>query len=953
MLGIDRAGASHLCLLVLCLLWGRGDTAWPVSRDLLDDSNLSVVKGSGSLASKQFMGDYTKNLTQAASPVYGPVQYTYDAVGDTQGEENFIAQTYDFVVADMPLTQAQLKTCNRPIVQIPWAVNALGAAHSLPGVPTGALRLDAAAMAGIFQCTITQWNDPHLLALNSNITLPNVTINAVARIDRASGNYMMSAYLNASNVGWKLGVSKGLNWPSCIHRVKGAPDILAYLNTNPYSAGILQHVLLEDQKIPYARVQNRAGNYVMPGQANSADIGSDITFPTSVLSPDWVTVIIGFSKNPNTYPFSGLEYFVMNQNSRYMGYPESMLLREMAFGLLNASVQASVSAYRFSSLPHALLALQSQANVVAINRNENDTDPTPGGPSASPSGTAAAGGPRFKWWMGLIIALVAVLLLSAAVLAALLFRRRRRQKQVDQNKTMLEMNGNGHAMPMKPPSNGSGAPHSGGDGSDPRASSSGGTSAGQLQALALLSGNGPLSSNGALGSQRGGSLRSLSGTSLPSGGPSSRGLGTGGTGTGTGGGLSGPGGTPGTRGSGRESSLMSMRDLLRARSEAPLEALELGPLIGRGSFGRVYKGRWRAGSVAVKIINHDKHVGNNFDAMRESVLCSNINHPNVVMTYKVHTILQSQTESLHNSMGMVREAIQSAPSPANLGTASDSMSLERDCSDQLLETWMLLEYCDQGNLESAARESRFKNDFAIIYLCLMDIASGMDYLHSLGVLHGDVKGANVLLKTTAPTSYDKRGFVCKMADFGLSRVLEANATHVSTFTYGTAAYMAPELLQKGKMTRAADVYSFAMIMVELFTCKRLFEGLAQQQIMYQVFSGQKPPVNRKEMPGPYGQLIDDCWQEDPEERPTFAAILQRLRGMYKDERQRLHDLQLAAGEAPATLGSQPSSRGPAPAPSNSTLQRQGDQAHVYQQQQQQQPPLLHQQTGYGQALQRG
>ena len=89
------------------------------------------------------------------------------------------------------------------------------------------------------------------------------------------------------------------------------------------------------------------------------------------------------------------------------------------------------------------------------------------------------------------------------------------------------------------------AAHSGGDGSDPRASSSGGTSAGQLQALALLSGSGPLSSNGVLSSQRGGSLRSLSGTSLPSGGPSSRGMGTAGTGTGTGGGLSGPGKHPG------------------------------------------------------------------------------------------------------------------------------------------------------------------------------------------------------------------------------------------------------------------------------------------------------------------------------------------------------------------------------------------------------------------------
>ena len=64
------------------------------------------------------------------------------------------------------------------------------------------------------------------------------------------------------------------------------------------------------------------------------------------------------------------------------------------------------------------------------------------------------------------------------------------------------------------------------------------------------------------------------------------------------------------------------------------------------------------------------------------------------------------------------------------------------------------------------------------------------------------------------------------------------------------------------------------------------------QIMYQVFSGQKPPLDRTGMPEAYGQLIDDCWQDDPEQRPTFAAILQHLRGMYKDERQRLHNLQV-------------------------------------------------------------
>lgn len=84
----------------------------------------------------------------------------------------------------------------------------------------------------------------------------------------------------------------------------------------------------------------------------------------------------------------------------------------------------------------------------------------------------------------------------------------------------------------------------------------------------------------------------------------------------------------------------------------------------------------------------------------------------------------------------------------------------------------------------------------------------MDYLHTVGVLHGDLKGANVLLKSTAT---DPRGFMCKLADFGLSRVLDLDMTHISTHTYGTISYMPPELLSQGKMTRAADVYSFGML----------------------------------------------------------------------------------------------------------------------------------------------
>lgn len=55
-----------------------------------------------------------------------------------------------------------------------------------------------------------------------------------------------------------------------------------------------------------------------------------------------------------------------------------------------------------------------------------------------------------------------------------------------------------------------------------------------------------------------------------------------------------------------------------------------------------------------------------------------------------------------------------------------------------------------------------------ILLCLVDIAAGMSYLHSIGLLHSDLKGGNVLLKSSAPTTGDPRGFVCKVQSAALS-----------------------------------------------------------------------------------------------------------------------------------------------------------------------------------------
>ncbi|BDA49709.1 probable LIM domain-containing serine/threonine-protein ki at C-terminar half [Coccomyxa sp. Obi] len=250
---------------------------------------------------------------------------------------------------------------------------------------------------------------------------------------------------------------------------------------------------------------------------------------------------------------------------------------------------------------------------------------------------------------------------------------------------------------------------------------------------------------------------------------------------------------------------------------------------------------------------------------------------------KVAAALQAWHEAAHPQ----------SPPPERLTPANDSASereRQRGLQQQpmrsqieLLETWLILEYCDHGSFDNAIRAGKYMSDLTNGILCLMDVAAGMEHLHSLGVLHADLKGANVLLKSAAMSNYDQRGYMCKLADFGLSRVMENNSTHVSTTTFGTAAYMPAEMLMEGKMTKAADVYSFGMLMWEVLTGKKVFEGLRQSQIICKVMTGWRPEVPEG-CPSGYTDIMVACWHANPAQRPGFADILQRLRGICRDMR---------------------------------------------------------------------
>ncbi|GFR46041.1 hypothetical protein Agub_g7510 [Astrephomene gubernaculifera] len=173
--------------------------------------------------------------------------------------------------------------------------------------------------------------------------------------------------------------------------------------------------------------------------------------------------------------------------------------------------------------------------------------------------------------------------------------------------------------------------------------------------------------------------------------------------------------------------------------------------------------------------------------------------------------------------------------------------------------------------------------------CALDIARGLQYLHGCNVCHGDLKPGNILLAEDPGSPW---GFVAKLADFGLSRALAADRTHLTTKTLGTVSYMCPVVLSTGRVSPASCVYSYGIILWELVSGRPPYAGCMPGLIIKRVLlEDQRPDFNfddvvkasgggdvggAQPLPEWYGNLARRCWHRDPVERPSMAEVVSEL-----------------------------------------------------------------------------
>ncbi|KAF9642667.1 kinase-like protein [Thelephora ganbajun] len=157
---------------------------------------------------------------------------------------------------------------------------------------------------------------------------------------------------------------------------------------------------------------------------------------------------------------------------------------------------------------------------------------------------------------------------------------------------------------------------------------------------------------------------------------------------------------------------------------------------------------------------------------------------------------------------------------------------------------------------------------------LSDVAEGLYFLHSRNIIHGDLKGPNILV--------DGDGHA-RITDFGLATVTQnLDSIRSASDDQGhTARWTAPEILnEKGTYSKEADVFSFAMVMIEVFTGAIPFNNYLPAAATLAIMNGQRPlRPNHSDFTGELWELMQRCWHHDLHMRPEVAGILKVLNGI--------------------------------------------------------------------------
>lgn len=234
------------------------------------------------------------------------VKMNYQSIGSGGGIKQITAKTVDFGASDAPVKGDKLEKMGW--VQFPAIMGGVVPVVNVPGVKPGELKLDPATLVDIYMGKIVKWNDPKIADLNPGLKLPEKMISVVRRSDGSGTTALFTDYLAKISEEWKekVGAGKAVKWPVGLGG-KGNEGVASYVKQIEGSIGYVEYAYAKQNKLAYAQLKNKEGNYVHP----TAE-----TFKAAAANADWSSepgygVVLTNQDGDQAWPITGASFIIM------------------------------------------------------------------------------------------------------------------------------------------------------------------------------------------------------------------------------------------------------------------------------------------------------------------------------------------------------------------------------------------------------------------------------------------------------------------------------------------------------------------------------------------------------------------------------------------------------------------------------------------------------------------
>jgi B-Raf proto-oncogene serine/threonine-protein kinase len=270
--------------------------------------------------------------------------------------------------------------------------------------------------------------------------------------------------------------------------------------------------------------------------------------------------------------------------------------------------------------------------------------------------------------------------------------------------------------------------------------------------------------------------------------------------------------------------------------EIPIDDIFIGPRIGAGSFGTVYRGHWH-GAVAIKTLN-------------------------------VKDPTPAQITAFRNEVAVLRK------------TRHVNVLLFMGCVSKKAQLAIVTQWCEGSSLYKHLHVNEAKFELLNVIEIARQTSQGMDYLHAKNIIHRDLKSNNIFLHDD--------NFTVKIGDFGLATVKSrwSSSGQFKQQPTGSILWMAPEVIkmsEENPYTFQSDVYAFGIVLYELLTGTLPYCQISNKdQILFMVGCGfLKPELVklRTDTPKALKRLLENCLSYNRNERSNFRNVLVSLENL--------------------------------------------------------------------------